>query len=149
MKKKIFVITSGGGHWEQMMLLRESFVDCQVIYANTIDGLAEKSKAFPNFLVTDCNRDRPMDTLRCIRDVTKIIYRERPDFVITTGAAPGFFALLIGKIFGAKAIWIDSVANSEQLSLSGKLSGWIADLWLTQWEHLSTPKGPKYYGSVL
>ena len=45
--------------------------------------------------------------------------RLRPDVVITTGAAPGYFAVRIGKLLGARVVWVDSIANAEELSLSG------------------------------
>jgi UDP-N-acetylglucosamine:LPS N-acetylglucosamine transferase len=75
--------------------------------------------------------------------------KERPDVVISTGAAPGLLGLILGRLFGAKAIWIDSVANSEKLSMSGKIAGYVADLWITQWSHLSSKSGPRHFGSVL
>ena len=75
--------------------------------------------------------------------------RVRPDAVITTGAAPGYFALRLGRLFGARTIWIDSMANAEELSLSGQKARRHADLWLTQWEHLAKPDGPQFLGSVL
>ena len=75
--------------------------------------------------------------------------RHRPDVVLSTGAAPGFFAILFGKLLGARTIWVDSIANAEQLSLSGKKAGRFADLWLTQWPHLAQPGGPLYKGSVI
>jgi UDP-N-acetylglucosamine:LPS N-acetylglucosamine transferase len=73
----------------------------------------------------------------------------RPEVVISTGAAPGFFAILFGKLLGAKTIWVDSIANADELSVAGKKVKPWADLWLTQWEHLQSDKGPKYYGSIL
>ena len=69
--------------------------------------------------------------------------------IITTGAAPGYFALRFGKLFGTRTIWIDSMANAEELSKSGQEVGKHADLWLTQWEHLARPGGPHYMGAVL
>ena len=148
-KLKVLAISSGGGHWEQLMLVVSCFSDDNVVYANTLEGLAEKSGVSPAYVVKDCNRDRPMDNLRCAAQVFGIIRREKPDLIVSTGAAPGIIALTIGKVMGAKTIWIDSVANSERLSLSGKIAGRIADLWLTQWAHLARKNGPQYYGSVL
>lgn len=145
---KIFAVSSGGGHWEQMMLLRAAFAGHDVSYANTIDGLASKSGVSPAYVITDCNRDRPLDNLRCARDLFEIARRIRPDVVVTTGAAPGLLALGIGKLLGAKAIWIDSVANSERLSMSGNIARSIADLHLTQWEHLAE-SGTVYLGGLL
>jgi hypothetical protein len=75
--------------------------------------------------------------------------RERPDVVITTGAAPGYFAIRFGNWLRARTIWVDSVANVDELSLSGRKAGPHADLWLTQWAHLAKPGGPRFTGSVL
>jgi hypothetical protein len=52
-------------------------------------------------------------------------------------------------LLGARTIWIDSIANVEELSLSGRRIGKHAHLWLTQWPHLAAPGGPRYEGSVL
>ncbi len=146
---KVLAITSGGGHWEQMMLIKEGFADLDIVYANTIAGLAEKSGVSPSYVVPDCNRSHPMSVLRCLRAVWSVIRQEKPDVIVSTGAAPGIVALGIGKLTGKRTIWIDSVANSERLSLSGKMAGRFVDLWLTQWEHLAGPKGPHYWGNVL
>jgi hypothetical protein len=79
-----------------------------------------------------------------------LLWRERPDVVLSTGAAPGYFAIRLGGWMGARTVWVDSVANAEELSLSGRKAGACADLWLTQWPHLA--KGDKRLrclGSVL
>ena len=65
------------------------------------------------------------------------------------GSGAGYFALLLGKWFGARTIWIDSMANIEDLSMSGARVGRYADLWLTQWPHLAKSEGPHYAGGVL
>ena len=73
---------------------------------------------------------------------------ERPDIVISTGAAPGLFAIIISRFVGAKTIWLDSIANYEQISLSGKLAKYFTHLHLTQWEHLTNQK-TQFSGKVL
>jgi UDP-N-acetylglucosamine:LPS N-acetylglucosamine transferase len=67
----------------------------------------------------------------------KIILRERPDVVISTGAAIGCIACMIGKLTSAKIVWIDSITNVEKLSLSGRLVRPIANLFLAQWQQLA------------
>jgi UDP-N-acetylglucosamine:LPS N-acetylglucosamine transferase len=147
---KIFAVSSGGGHWEQLMLLRGAFAAHDVIYANTISGLAEKAGVAPSLVISDCNRDDPMSILRCIGDLLSALKTNRPDIVVTTGAAPGVLALALGRVHGAKTIWIDSVANSERLSLSGRMARHIATVHVTQWEHLADEnQGTLYIGSVL
>ena len=45
-----------------------------------------------------------------------VVLRERPDVVVSTGAAPGYFALRFGRLFGARTLWLESIANVEELS---------------------------------
>jgi UDP-N-acetylglucosamine:LPS N-acetylglucosamine transferase len=82
------------------------------------------------------------------------LLKERPDVVITTGSAPALISVILAKyLFRAHTIWIDSIANAERLSTSGKTAGRFADIWLTQWPQLAKSEGterhPQYWGAVL
>lgn len=99
--------------------------------------------------VTGANRWQKVRLLWSLCQIVFILLRARPDVLITTGAAPGFFALRFARLLGVRTIWVDSIANAEELSLSGQMAGPHADLWLTQWEHLARPDGPAYHGAVL
>ena len=101
------------------------------------------------YSVPDATRWSRIAALRLALRLVIILLKERPDVVISTGAAPGYFALRIGRWLGARTIWIDSIANAKVLSLSGQLAGKHADLWLTQWPHLARENGPRYEGTVL
>ena len=87
--------------------------------------------------------------IRLAARITWIVIKVRPDVVVTTGAAPGFFACLIGRLTGCRTAWIDSMANVCELSMSGRAAGRWSDLWLTQWKGLSGDEGPHYRGAVL
>ena len=52
-------------------------------------------------------------------------------------------------MLGIRTVWVDSVANAEELSMSGQKAGGCVDLWLTQWPHLAGDDGPRCYGNVL
>jgi UDP-N-acetylglucosamine:LPS N-acetylglucosamine transferase len=148
-KVKILAVSSGGGHWEQMMLLREAFKGQEVYYATTMRGLMERSGVSNGFLLDDCNRNDIRGSLTCLIQAAQIVFRIRPHVVISTGAAPGLFCLLFGRLAGAKTIWIDSIANAEAMSMSGRLARYVASLWLTQWRHLARATGPHYVGELL
>ncbi|MFZ9916397.1 MAG: UDP-N-acetylglucosamine--LPS N-acetylglucosamine transferase, partial [Phycisphaerales bacterium] len=90
--------------------------------------------------------------------VALLVMRLRPSVIISTGAAPGYVALRIGRLLGARTVWVDSFANAAELSLSGRKALSFADLTLTQWPHLGTTlaageapqRGTAYFaGSVL
>jgi UDP-N-acetylglucosamine:LPS N-acetylglucosamine transferase len=100
-------------------------------------------------IVTDANRwQRGRMVMLMIRMAITVI-RTRPDVIVTTGAAPGYWAIRFGKLMGARTIWIDSIANADELSMSGRLASRVADVCLTQWPHLDGEHGAHYAGSVL
>lgn len=148
-KQKVLAVASGGGHWLQLMRLKPALEKHQVIYVTTITGLGEQFDAVPCRVVKDASRSEPLRLIWVILQLATMVIRIRPDIVISTGAAPGLAALFFGRLVGARTIWLDSIANAEKLSMSGKLAGRIADLWLTQWPDLATPAGPEFRGSVL
>jgi UDP-N-acetylglucosamine:LPS N-acetylglucosamine transferase len=149
-RPKLLAISSGGGHWIQLLRLRPAFVGCDVTFATVREGYRQDLEPGSDFrVIPDSNRWSKIRLLRTALAVTCLLMRLRPDVVITTGAAPGYFALRIGKWLGARVVWIDSIANAEELSMSGLKAGSFSDLWLTQWPHLARDGGPQCFGSVL
>lgn len=146
---KILAISSGGGHWVQLLRLRPAFQDQDIYYASVRDSFAADVVGEKYIKIPDATRWDRLRLLWMICRVAFVIVKLRPDIVISTGAAPGYIAIRLGKLIGARTIWLDSIANSESMSLSGKRISKYTDLWLTQWEHLATEKGPFYFGSVV
>ena len=79
----------------------------------------------------------------------RIIKKEKPDVIITTGALIAFPFCVIGKIMRKKIIYIESFARVNGKSLTGKLVYPFADLFLVQWESMLDvyPKS-KYVGGI-
>ena len=148
-KKRVLAIASGGGHWVQLLRLRPAFADCDVTFATVKEGYRSDVGDERFIVVADCNRSHKLKVVWCAFAVIALLARERPDVVVTTGAALGYFAVRFGRWFGARTVWVDSVANAEELSLSGAMAGRYAHLWLTQWPHLARAGGPAFMGSVL
>lgn len=145
----ILMVASHGGHWVQMRRLAPAFEGLSIHYVSTTAGVAAEIAPAPLSTVKDANLSEKLALLHLAWDVFWVVARTRPRLVISTGAAPGFFALMFGKLFGAKTIWVDSLANAESMSVSGAKAKWFADLWLTQWPHLASENGPMYKGAVL
>jgi UDP-N-acetylglucosamine:LPS N-acetylglucosamine transferase len=148
-RPKVLAVSSGGGHWVQLVRLSPAFVDSEVIFATVRPGYRADVTGAAFRVIPDANRWSKLGLLKTALGVGWLLLRERPDVVISTGAAPGFFAIVLGRWFGARTIWVDSVANAEELSLSGQKAGRFAHLWLTQWPHLAKEGGPQYFGNVL
>jgi UDP-N-acetylglucosamine:LPS N-acetylglucosamine transferase len=147
--KKVLAVASGGGHWVQLLRMAAAFEGQNVVYATTMESYRWQAGDAPFYVVRDASRSNKLGLLRLAFQLLRVIWRERPDVVISTGAAPGYLALRLGKLFGASTVWVDSMANVERLSLSGERAGRHADLWLTQWPHLARTDGPCFEGAVI
>lgn len=147
---KVLALSSGGGHWVQLLRLRPAFAGCDVTFATVRRTYQSDLQPGTRFrTLPDASMWQKHRLVWCAVSVFWIVMAERPDVVVSTGAAPGYFAVRFGAWFGARTIWIDSVANAEQLSLSGREAGKHVDHWMTQWPHLAGQHGPHYHGSVL
>jgi glycosyltransferase involved in cell wall biosynthesis len=148
-QRRIAAVASGGGHWIQLLRLAPALSGCDVVFVSVSAELAADVPGGARFyVVRDATRWNRFGLLVLALQLLKVLWRERPDVILTTGAAPGYLAIRIGRWLGARTVWLDSIANVESMSLSGRRIGRYADLWLTQWEHLSGPTGPQYLGSV-
>lgn len=155
---RVLAISSTGGHWVQLLRLMPAWDGCEVHYATSTGDfrqrVAEMARARkqpdPGYHVfVDANRWQKARLVRQLLQVAAIVVRVRPDVIISTGASAGYFACRIGRLLGARTCWLDSIANAEELSLSGAKAGPHVDLWLTQWPDLARPNGPHYKGAVL
>lgn len=148
-KPKVLAVASGGGHWVQLRRVAPAFEGADVIYV-TVEPSYRQEVGDAGFrLVVDATRWNKVRLLRMLLQIAWIVLTERPDVVISTGAAPGYFAIRLGKLFGAKTMWIDSIANVEHLSMSGQKISAHADRCLTQWEHLASDGQAEHVGAVL
>lgn len=154
----VMAVASGGGHWVQLNRLAPAWDECIVHYVTTsadqeagvMARAAARGQPRPHFhTCTDANRWQKLRLVRQLLELAVLTLRIRPDVVITTGAAPGYFAIRFGRWAGARTCWIDSIANAKELSLSGAKAGPHADLFLTQWPEVARSGGPAFRGAVL
>lgn len=131
------------------MLLRPGFETFDVTYATTNPLLPARDGIDAVEVLPDCNRDQPIRSLRSLLASFGLIWRTRPHVVLTTGALPGLFCLIFARLLGARTVWVDSIANWDEPSLSGRLARPFASLWLTQWPHLANNRSMLYRGALL
>lgn len=148
-RRRVMVLASGGGHWMQMLRLRSAFEGMDVFYVGVKEMYRRDVAPADFYVVKEASRLHKANMPATFLQLLWILLKERPAAVLTTGSLPGLIALRLAHLMGARTAWIDSIANVEEVSLSGRKAGAVADLWLTQWEQLSRPEGPHYRGSVL
>lgn len=146
--KKILAIASIGGHWIQLLrIMRGLENEYEIVYMSTHEKCSTMVNGKQFFKIEDFSRWNAYKTLPALIQDIKLLRIIKPTVVITTGAAPGLICLFAAKLCGIKTIWIDSIANVEHLSASGRIAKKIADKVYTQWPDLAE-KGVMYKGNI-
>lgn len=149
---KICLVCSHGGHLVQMLWLRGAFKkhDSFLVTYN--------SKATKNLENTYLIKFEGWDLMgeilliKTLMEAFKILIKEKPDVIVSTGggeiAVPFCY---IGKAFGAKVVFIETLSRITTPSRGGRLVYPIADLFLVQWDSLLEKYGTraKYWGKVI
>mgnify|MGYP004645602223 FL=1 len=141
--KKVLFIASTGGHLNELMQLKPMFkkYDYHIItekdkstvslkddYGKKIDYLVFGTKdhmlTYPFKFIYNCFK-------------SLVLYiKIRPKYIITTGTHTAVPICYIGKLFRSKIIFIETFANINTKTLSGKLIYPIANLFIVQWESM-------------
>lgn len=141
--KKVMFISSMGGHLTELMQLKSIFkdYDYKIVtedHKSTM-GLKSRYKSKIDYLKAG-NKDHllkyifiiPYNIVKSI----KLFLSFRPDVVVTTGAHTAVSMCYIAKIFRKKVIYIESFANIETKTLSGRLVYPIANIFIVQWKQM-------------
>lgn len=136
--KKICFIASSGGHLEQLLMLKP----LMEIYPSFI--VTEKTAysydySFPTYYIKQVNRRQSLLVIYMLCNLYssfKIIIKEKPDIIISTGALVTLPISCIGKIFGKKIIYIESFSKITSKTKTGRLMYYLSDRFYIQWESL-------------
>jgi UDP-N-acetylglucosamine:LPS N-acetylglucosamine transferase len=149
-RMRICLAASTGGHTSQLLKLAEGWKGYETFCITTTDVVREKLQQYGKVYVTgECNRQHPIRVIKVLVQCIKAVLKERPNVVISTGAAVGCITCFLGKLVGAKILWVDSITNVERISLSGRMVRYISDLFLVQWSELAEQsKNVEYVGAI-
>ncbi len=141
--KKVLFISSTGGHLSEMMMLNDLFkkYDYHIITekTKTTKNLKDKYHERINYLIYG-TKDHPFSypfklLVNCFKSVY-FYFKIRPDFIVTTGAHTAGPMCCLGKIFGSRIIYIETFANMNTKTITGKLIYKFADLFIVQWKSM-------------
>jgi len=146
--RRILAVASGGGHWAQLRAVAGN-LHGTLVFATTLAPMDLPDAQV--YRIPDANASSPIALVRTARALRRILASERPSHVVTTGAAPGAVAVALARWSGIPAIFVDSIANADRLSLSGRLAAALTVPTLTQWAHLAESRARRrvvYAGTV-
>jgi UDP-N-acetylglucosamine:LPS N-acetylglucosamine transferase len=152
---RICFMASGGGHFRELCdltSLAERY-DHVLISTEVNKALAEACPFQHVYQINEVGqglwRRSPIKVLGTFWRVLRILRRERPNLVISTGAGiavPGFIA---AKLLGIRTVYIETYARIESLSLAGKICYHLADRFLVQHTGLASRLPRAVYAGTL
>jgi UDP-N-acetylglucosamine:LPS N-acetylglucosamine transferase len=134
----VLIVCSSGGHLLQMHELREAWQPFERVWV-TFDksdarSLLRGEQVLHAFSPT--NRNIP-NFLRNLRLAWRVVRRERPAAVLSTGAGVAVPFAWIGRLHGAKVVYVESFTRMDDLSLSGRMIAPVAERFYVQWPELA------------
>lgn len=146
---KICIISSCGGHLTEVRYLRRAYETYPHFYVLNHPTLLPPDMIGRTFFITHSERDWKF--LVNLWEAFRIIKRERPSVILSTGASPAVPFAVVGRfVFGCKVVFVETVASVIKPSLTGRIMYWLAHDFFYQWEALGKffPKG-RYRGALL
>lgn len=134
---KICLVGSSGGHLTHLYMLKPFWRQHERFWV-TFDkedaqSILEGEKFYPCYYPTNRNLK---NLIKNTRLAIKVLRKERPDLIISSGAAVAVPFFYIGKLMGAKLIYIEVFDRIDKPTLSGKLVYPITDKFVVQWEEM-------------
>ncbi len=154
--KRILFIASTGGHLNELLqlkvlfkeynsyLITEKDISTQGLQIDGIKkiryltyGTRSKILVYPFVFIYNC--------FKSLFYYLKI----KPKVIITTGTHTAVPMCYIGKIFGSKIIFIETFANKNTRTLSGRMVYPISDLFIIQWKEMQQLYPKAIYGGAI
>lgn len=144
--KKVMFIASTGGHLDELLQLSPCFskYDYTIVTEKTKSniGLLEKYPKRVHFLIAGSYNTFLSKITYLFKLIANsfislyLILKIKPEVVITTGAHNVGPMCCLAKIFKKKVIFIETFANKNSPTKTGKIIYKFADVFIVQWESM-------------
>ena len=139
--KKVIFAASSGGHLTELLKVQELFKEYDYLLVTEMTDVTRDLKDKYNIKYVDYgpNKNKIVYWWTIFKNLAKaigIVAKFRPDTIVSTGAQVGGFFCYIGKFFGAKVVYIETMAKIKELSGTGHNVYKIADKFYVQWKSL-------------
>ena len=155
-KKKVLFISSTGGHLNELLQLAPLFEKYDYKIITEKDKANEKLKEQYGeklYFLPYGTRAKLFTYIfkyfyLCLKTIY-LYFKIRPQVIVTTGTHTAGPMCYLGKIFGSKIIYIETFANRNRKTATGRLVYPIADLFIVQWEELLKIYPKAVYGGAI
>lgn len=148
--RRILLVASPGGHLLQMLALEPAWRDLDRVWATLPAADVEHLLAEENVVL--CHGPTARNLKNAVRNLLlawRTVRREKPDVILSTGAALAVPFFIVGRLTRRRLIYVESLTRVKGLALSGRLVYPLTDGFFVQWPETTTRARAKYVGSVL
>ena len=132
---KVCLVGSSGGHLTHLYMLKPFWKNknrfCVTFDKEDAKSLLENEKVYPCYYPTNRSIKALIKNLKV---AYKVLKKEKPDLIISSGAAVAVPFFYIGKIMGAKLIYIEVFDRLDKPTMTGRMVYPITDKFIVQWE---------------
>ena len=145
---KICIVSSCGGHLTEVLAVKQCYEDFGHFYVLN-DQPAGLPRELQGRTIFIRHSERDLLFFVNLAEAWKILRRERPHLILSTGAGPAVPFAIVGKLLGIRNIFIEISAQVTTPSLTGRIMYFLADRFFYQWKGLKQyfPKG--VYGGLI
>lgn len=136
-KQKICLVGSSGGHLTHLYLLKEFWEKHDRFWVTfpKVDAIS----TLEDERVISCYFPTNRNVINLIRNLIlsfQVLLKEKPDLIISSGAAVAIPFFWVGKLFGAKTIYIEVFDRYNKPTITGRLVYPVTDKFIVQWEEM-------------
>jgi glycosyltransferase involved in cell wall biosynthesis len=148
---RVVLVCSPGGHLLEMLSLEPAYRHLDETWVTLPCVDVEHLLAGRTVFTAHGPTNRSLvKLLRNLPLAWNVVRRHDPDVIIATGAGLAVPFFLIGRLLRRQLVYVESLARSETLSLTGRLVYPLADHFFVQWPQLARRHGKaRYEGNVL
>ncbi len=144
---KICIVSSCGGHLTEVRTLKPAYEAYEHFYVlNDLVSLPDDMEQCTYFIK---HSERDWLFIVNLREAWKILKKEQPRLILSTGAGPAVPFAIVGKILGVPSIFIETFTRVNKPSLTGRLMYHLADRFFYQWRGLEKSFPAGVYGGPL
>ena len=136
-RMKVCLVGSSGGHLTHLQMLRP-FWEEQDRFWVTFDKEDARS-LLKGEVMYPCHYPTNRNVINLIRNTVlavKILKKEKPDLIISSGAAVAVPFFYIGKLMGAKTVYVEIFDRIDHSSMTGKMVYPVTDRFIVEWEEM-------------
>jgi UDP-N-acetylglucosamine:LPS N-acetylglucosamine transferase len=147
----LLLVCSSGGHLLQLLALSDAWSDTRRVWVSDDTSDVRSLLAGECLVLAHGPTARNFRTfLRNLVLAWRLHGRITPSVVVTTGAATAVPFAWVGRLRGAKVVYVESLSRIDEPSLSLRLIAPVADRIYVQWPDLARRvRRSRYVGTVL